>query len=63
MNVCDDMFEPFHWWYSGRLWYCFLERPGGKRASGAGATKPQAVDDARKELRKRFGSTVELNHK
>jgi len=48
----DELLEPFDWWFSGRYWYCSLQRPGGKRVSGAGDTKPQAVSDARRELQK-----------
>jgi hypothetical protein len=44
---------PFDWWFSGRYWYCSLHPIGGKRVSGCGPTKPQAVADARKELTKR----------
>lgn len=44
--------SPFDWWWSGRYWYCRLRSPSGKYRSGAGLTKPQAVEDARKELRK-----------
>lgn len=48
----DECLTPFDWWWSGRYWYCSLQRQGGKRVSGCGTTKPQAVEDARRELTK-----------
>lgn len=49
----DEQLQPFGWWHSGRYWYCHLQESGKKPVSGAGATKPQAVADARKELQRR----------
>ena len=51
--MSDETLEPFNWWWSGKFWYCHIQNRSGRRVSGAGLTKPQAVADAKKELRKR----------
>lgn len=58
----DELLEPFDWYNSGRYWYCSLQRPDGTKVSGCGRTKPQAVDDARHDL-KRIDAKRERNRK
>jgi len=48
----DESLQTFDWYNSGGFWYCSLQRRDGTRVSGAGKTKPQAVADARNELKK-----------
>lgn len=53
------MNEPYNWWWSGRLWYVQLDVPGYFRSvCGCGATREQAVDDARKEMEKIQGKQM-----
>ena len=50
--IGDESLIPFDWYNSGRLWYCSLQRSDGTKVWGAGKTKAQAVDDARKDLKR-----------
>jgi len=50
--------KPYGWWNSGRLWYCFVD-VDGRRVSGAGKTKDEAVSDALKDVRRIAGKRMQ----